>query len=174
MNARTNFCDGFTRYTRTTGFVLLLLATTVGVCLAQQQTTSRRLRTPRASGLKTIQLPEPSTSSSVSLEAALTAQQAVEPPSNQRLGFPDIGQIAWAARSAVPSLSGAARREQPYGNNARVLRPGQVFAYDGFFSWQRKDGSTKTISVEEMAVIDERGASYLIEPQNEWVLISTN
>jgi len=107
MNARMNFCDGLTRYTRTTGLVLLLLATTVGVALAQQRTTSKRLRTPRASGLKTIQLPEPATSSSISLEAALTAQQAVEPPSNQRLGFPDIGQLAWAARSAVPAQSGA-------------------------------------------------------------------
>jgi len=115
MNERTRFCDGLTRYTRTIGLFLLLVVGIVGVCLAQQQQTSRRRRTPRASGLKTIQLPEPATSSSISLEATLFAQQQVEAPSNQRLGFPDIGQLAWAARSVLPPQSSAApmARQQP-------------------------------------------------------------
>ena len=131
MNERTRFCDGLTRYTRTTGLFLLLLATTVSVCLARQQTTSKRLRTPRGSGLKTIQLPEPSTSSGVSLEAALTAQQQVEPPSNQRLGFPDIGQLAWAARSAVPAQGDAAptANQQPPISIYFVL-PDGIYLYD--------------------------------------------
>jgi len=131
MNEQTRSCDGLTRYTRTIGLFLLLLAGAVGVCLAQQQQTSRRRRTPRASGLKTIQLPEPATSSSISLEATLLAQQAVEAPSNQRLGFPDIGQIAWAARSVLPPPSSAVpmARQQPQIGMYFVL-PDGLYIYD--------------------------------------------
>jgi len=131
MNERTRSCDGLARYTRTIGLFLLLLATTVGVSLAQQQQTSRRRRTPRASGLKTIQLPEPATSSSISLEATLLAQQQVEPPSNQRLGFPDIGQLAWAARSVLSPQSNTAptTRQQPQIGMHFVL-PDGLYLYD--------------------------------------------
>jgi len=58
-----------------------------------------------------------------------------------------------------------------------VLREGQVFAFDGFFAWTLPggDGSwgngSKTISVEEMAVITADGARYLVEPQQELILI---
>ena len=51
-------------------------------------------------------------------------------------------------------------------------RPGQTFAFDGFFGWTREDGTTKTISVEEMVVITADGAEWLIDPQEEWILIS--
>ncbi len=53
----------------------------------------------------------------------------------------------------------------------RLLRPGHTFAFDGFFGWTREDGTTKTISVEEMAVVTTDGAEYLIPPQEELVLI---
>lgn len=81
--------------------------------------------------------------------------------------------VGYWAHDAGPSLGGAAHRAKPYGNNARVLRPGQTFAYDGFFSWEREDGSTKTISVEEMAVVGREGSTYMVEPQEEWILISS-
>ena len=51
------------------------------------------------------------------------------------------------------------------------LKPGMVFAFDGFHAWKLPDGGTKTISVEEMAVITETGAEYLIPPQQDLVLI---
>lgn len=57
------------------------------------------------------------------------------------------------------------------------LREGMVFAFDGFFAWTLPDGDgtwgngSKTISVEEMAVITADGAEYLIPPQRELVLI---
>jgi len=51
------------------------------------------------------------------------------------------------------------------------LRPGHTFAFDGFFGWERDDGTTKTISVEEMVVITEDGAEWLVPPQEEWILI---
>lgn len=81
--------------------------------------------------------------------------------------------VGYWAHDAGPSLSGAARQKNPYGNNALKLKAGQTFAYDGFFKWKRKDGTTKTISVEEMAVITEGGSEYLTAPQDEWILISS-
>jgi len=36
------------------------------------------------------------------------------------------------------------------------------------------EGGTKTISVEEMAVVTENGAEYLTEPQEELILISSD
>jgi len=60
-------------------------------------------RSPIAARLKTIQLPEPSKSSAVSLEQSLAGQRNTELPGSQRLEFPKVGQLAWAAQgSRVP------------------------------------------------------------------------
>jgi len=64
--------------------------------------------------------------------------------------------------SQAPSIRPAARK---------VLKPGMVFAFDGFHSWPLTDSTYKTISVEEMAVITEDGAEFLITPQEELILI---
>jgi Xaa-Pro aminopeptidase len=56
----------------------------------------------------------------------------------------------------------------------RVLRPGMVFAFDGFHSWPlpaEGEGATKTISVEEMVVVTDAGAEWLTPPQEELILI---
>jgi Xaa-Pro aminopeptidase len=82
--------------------------------------------------------------------------------------------VGYWAHDAGPALSGAVRSDKPIGNSARILRPGQTFAYDGFFMWNLSDGTTKTISVEEMAVITDDGAEYMCEPQKEWILIPSN
>ena len=50
-----------------------------------------------------------------------------------------------------PRLGGAAGGTPASGDAARPLRPGHTFAFDGFFGWPQEDGTTKTISVEEMA-----------------------
>jgi Xaa-Pro aminopeptidase len=61
--------------------------------------------------------------------------------------------------------------------NRRPLEVGNVFAFDGFFAWTLPGGSgrwgdgSKTISVEEMAVITPEGAEYLVPPQQELILI---
>lgn len=59
----------------------------------------------------------------------------------------------------------------------RALEVGQTFAFDGFHAWTLPGGDgtwgngSKTISVEEMAVITANGAEYLIPPQESLILI---
>ena len=81
--------------------------------------------------------------------------------------------VGYWAHDAGPRLGGAASGEPPFGDALRILYPGQTFAFDGFFSWSlgNNTNDSKTISVEEMAVITETGAEYLIPPQEELILI---
>lgn len=101
-----------------------------------------------------------------------------EVDSAQRLVMSGAGSIAvpWGTGHGVGYWAhdvgpGLNRRER------RVLAPGQVYAFDGFFAWALPGSDstwgngTKTISVEEMVVIRETGAEYLTEPQQELVLI---
>jgi Xaa-Pro aminopeptidase len=84
--------------------------------------------------------------------------------------------VGYWAHDVGPSLSGAQREKQPSGTTLLQLQPGQVFAFDGFFSWEfQKDGAkvSKTISVEEMAVVKENGGEYLIPPQEDLILIQS-
>lgn len=59
----------------------------------------------------------------------------------------------------------------------RPLAVGNVFAFDGFHAWTLPGGDgtwgngSKTISVEEMAVITSTGAEYLTAPQERLILI---
>jgi Xaa-Pro dipeptidase len=82
--------------------------------------------------------------------------------------------VGYWAHDVGPALGGGLA-ENPSPSALRVLKPGQIFAYDGFFSWylNGKDGDTKTISVEEMIVVTESGSEYLIDPQEELTLIKT-
>jgi Xaa-Pro aminopeptidase len=79
--------------------------------------------------------------------------------------------VGYWAHDMGPALSGAQRPGPPSGAARRRLEPGQVFAFDGFFSWALPEGGTKTLSVEEMAVITETSAEFLIPPQEELILI---
>ncbi|MCH8303910.1 MAG: aminopeptidase P family protein [Candidatus Marinimicrobia bacterium] len=81
--------------------------------------------------------------------------------------------VGYWAHDAGPRLGGAASGKPPFGDALRILYPGQTFAFDGFFSWSlgNNTNDSKTISVEEMAVITETGAEYLIPPQEELILI---
>jgi len=79
--------------------------------------------------------------------------------------------VGYWAHDLGPSLGGSNGGRPASGNAARTLGPGHTFAFDGFFGWELPDGGTKTISVEEMAVITEDGAEWLIPPQEEWVLV---
>jgi len=71
--------------------------------------------------------------------------------------------VGYWAHDSGPGLSGRST-EQP-------LAAGMTFAFDGFHSWTLTDSTTKTISVEEMAVITEDGAAWMTPPQEELILI---
>ena len=80
--------------------------------------------------------------------------------------------VGYVAHDVGPSLGGGmSTRVRPA--SAKVLKEGMTFAFDGFHAWKRADGTEKTISVEEMAVVTATGAEYLISPQEELILIKS-
>ncbi|MEX2477709.1 MAG: M24 family metallopeptidase [Gracilimonas sp.] len=78
--------------------------------------------------------------------------------------------VGYVAHDTGPNLGGSqAPSTRPAAQ--KMLKPGMVFAFDGFHSWALTDSTYKTISVEEMAVITESGAEFLIPPQEELILV---
>lgn len=81
--------------------------------------------------------------------------------------------VGYVAHDTGPNLGGS---KSPSLRPAaqRVLQEGMTFAFDGFYSWLLDDGKPKTISVEEMVVINSTGAEYLIPPQQDLILIRSH
>ncbi len=80
--------------------------------------------------------------------------------------------VGFVAHDIGPSLGGgllADPNDRP--SSVKKLKEGMLFAFDGFHAWKLPEGGTKTFSVEETAVITKDGARYIIEPQNELILI---
>lgn len=78
--------------------------------------------------------------------------------------------VGYVAHDVGPNLGGA-RIPTPRPAAQKLLKKGMVFAFDGFHCWKQADGTEKTISVEEMAVVNENGATYLIPPQEDLILV---
>jgi len=109
--------------------VVLVLAT---ISWSQQPQPGMRRRTTAAPRLKTIQLPEPSTSGSIPVEQALLDQQRLSTPSDQRLDVSVLGQLAWAAQGVrVPrTASGTATvTQQPPAMRVYFALPDGVYLY---------------------------------------------
>ena len=84
--------------------------------------------------------------------------------------------VMWSTGHPVgyvgPNLGGSqASHVRPA--SEKELKEGMTFAFDGFHSWKLEDDSLKTISVEEMAVVKENNAEYLVAPQEELILIGS-
>ena len=78
--------------------------------------------------------------------------------------------VGYVAHDVGPNLGGSqASHVRPAAQ--KVIKEGMTFAFDGFHAWTLEDGGVKTISVEEMAVVKEDGAEYLISPQEDLILI---
>jgi Xaa-Pro aminopeptidase len=81
--------------------------------------------------------------------------------------------VGYVAHDIGPALGGAQEGRTPWPSALKPIRVGNVFAFDGFYSWEI-EGGTKTISVEEMVHITENGAEFLVPPQKDLILIPTN
>ena len=79
--------------------------------------------------------------------------------------------VGYVAHDTGPNLGGS-ESETPRPAALKPLKAGMVFAFDGFHAWRLPGGEPKTISVEEMAVVTDTGARYLIPPQQELILIN--
>jgi Xaa-Pro aminopeptidase len=80
--------------------------------------------------------------------------------------------VGYVAHDVGPNLGGSqASHVRPA--SEKIIKEGMTFAFDGFHAWKLDDGSVKTISVEEMAVVKNDGAEYLIAPQEDLILISS-
>ena len=81
--------------------------------------------------------------------------------------------VGYVAHDVGPNLGGSqASHVRPA--SEKIIKEGMTFAFDGFHAWKLDDGGVKTISVEEMAVVKEDGAEYLIAPQEELILIPSD
>jgi Xaa-Pro aminopeptidase len=115
----------------------------------------------------------------IALAAMKPGVSGYEVDSAQREWMKESGskQVRWGTGHPVgffahdigPALTGG-QRDVPPKDSLRLLRPGQTFAFDGFFAWDTPEGE-RLISVEEMAVVTESGAKYLIKPQDDLFLI---
>ncbi|MDO9553255.1 Xaa-Pro peptidase family protein [Rhodonellum sp.] len=80
--------------------------------------------------------------------------------------------VGYVAHDIGPNLGGGLLPDPSVRPAAmKPLKEGMLFAFDGFHAWKLPNGGTKTISVEETAVITKDGARYLINPQEELILI---
>ena len=81
--------------------------------------------------------------------------------------------VGYWAHDSGPGLSGGRLGRELSPSPTQILRPGMTFAFDGFHSWNLTDSTTKTLSVEEMAVITVDGAEWLTPPQEDLILIKS-
>lgn len=80
--------------------------------------------------------------------------------------------VGYVAHDIGPSLGGGLLPDPSVRPTAvKPLKEGMLFAFDGFHAWKLPNGGTKTMSVEETAVVTKDGARYLIKPQEELILI---
>jgi Xaa-Pro aminopeptidase len=80
--------------------------------------------------------------------------------------------VGYVAHDIGPSLGGGLLPDPSVRPAAvKPLKEGMLFAFDGFHAWKLPQGGTKTMSVEETAVVTKDGARYLIAPQEELILI---
>ncbi len=75
--------------------------------------------------------------------------------------------VGYVAHDSGPALN--SKSNNP--SNQLPLKPNMTFAFDGFYKWIMPNGDPKTISVEEMVVITDAGAKYLIPPQLDLILV---
>lgn len=115
----------------------------------KQSPTTQARRGGPATRYKTIQLPQPATSSAVSVEQALIEQHKARVPDNHRLDLAQIGQLAWATQAAgapsLPTVPTAAPISTEPLIRAYFVLPEGVFSYEpaGHVLRQISDGDVR-------------------------------
>lgn len=146
MNGRTSLANRFARYAQNLYVPLLVLLTLATISWSQQAQPGVRRRTTAAPRLRTIQLPEPSTAGTVSVEQALLDQQRASIPSDQRLESSALGQLAWAAQGVrVPRGASAPATTL---NQLPAMRLYFILP-DGVYSYNPADHSLQQISADD-------------------------
>lgn len=147
MKGRTSVANRSARCSQRLYVSLLVLLTLATICWSQQPQGALRRRTAAAPRLKTIQLPEPSTAGTVSIEQALLEQQRASLPSDQRLEASALGQLAWAAQGVrVPRGTSAAATTTL--NQLPAMRLYFILP-DGVYSYNPSDHSLQQISADD-------------------------
>ena len=85
----------------------------------------------RQSEMKVLQLPAPSMSGALNVEAALSRLQSLTAPSDQQLKLSEIGQLAWAAqgRLASATVSGASVTDERALVKVHFVLPDGLYVY---------------------------------------------
>lgn len=121
----------------------LILGVTAGVSLARQNSRNASRKAPR----KIIQLAPPQLRGSVSLEETLVKRRSVREYADRPVGFPLIGQLAWAGQGITDPAKGL--RTAP---SAGALYPIDLYfaTPEGLFLYNAKDHSLEQIIVGDM------------------------
>jgi protease I len=147
--------------------VLLCLLVGAATCAARQaqpqSQTQQPRRIPPASRLKVIQLPEPSTTSAVSVEQALLSLRSLQAPGNQRLDLPKISQLAWAIQGATLAAAANSAGATPAPTEATAMRiyfvlPDGVFLYSPVDHTLQQTGDSDVREPLAAALLNQTGA----------------
>jgi len=96
-----------------------------------------------------MQLPEPSTSSAVSVEQALLGLRGLQAPGNQRLDLPKISQLAWAIQGAMAAAGVNPAGAVPMAAEAAAMKVHFVLP-DGVYLYNPADHSLQQIGDEDV------------------------
>jgi putative intracellular protease/amidase len=110
--------------------ILMVLLGLAAIGRGQEPQTRGQRRTPRANLPRTIQLPESSNSTGVSVAQALIRTQSVTVPSDQRLQPDQIGQLLWAGQGVVMARPGGGTPDQLPAIRVYVVLPDGLYLYN--------------------------------------------
>jgi SagB-type dehydrogenase family enzyme len=102
---------------------------------------------PRAGGLKTVQLPAPNLSGSVSLEQSINTRRSVRRFADKPLDFIQMGQLAWAGQGITDKQSG--HRAAP---SAWALYPIELYFVtpEGQFVYRPESHSLEQVTASDI------------------------
>ncbi len=130
MSGRTVLARFLERASHNICLFLVVLLGMVSLGWGQEPQTDGRRRTARTTRPRTVQLPEPTRSTSVSVEQALLRLLELAPPSDQRLQPDQIGQLLWAGQGVAFSQTGDAVAQAALpAMRIYVVSPEGVFVY---------------------------------------------